>query len=551
MNARRRLERRWLGIPPARSALIETNTWMEADDGARLATRVLRPADASVRRGTVLVRSERPLDGHGASPIERIARWLAEDGRTVAIQSCRGRGESEGEFRAFADESRDGARALDWIAEQSWCDGALVLFGLGYSAFAAWAALARARTPIAALVTGFGARDPYAWLYPGGVLQLEAALALAARLDGRAGYEPAQLDFERAARHRPLGECDRVALRELAAFRDWIAHPERDAWWQERTPALPDAPARALFVSGWYECAFPAAYADFTALAASAARRGLPSPTPLFGPWAAAALPREQRAWPGGDVAEIARSVLAFVARAVGVASVRPHAGRVFALGAGWREAARWPPARAAECTLYLRSDGHAHSLAGDGVLVAEPGDDGADSFTADPADPVPSLGGAAYSGMAGAVDQRPVEIRGDVLCFTGDPLGTDLELAGRVGLTVYLDPDDCERNATAKLVAVAADGAAHWLAQGAARIAPGAAQLEIELGAAAAYLAAGSRVRVELSSSSLPRFARREGDDAPQRYTVRHGRTHPSALRFQALARDETSPPAHTGGPA
>ena len=41
---------------------------MAAADGVRLATRVLRPVDASVRRGTVLIRSERPLLGDRAAP---------------------------------------------------------------------------------------------------------------------------------------------------------------------------------------------------------------------------------------------------------------------------------------------------------------------------------------------------------------------------------------------------------------------------------------------------------------------------------------------------
>src|SRR4030095_5841200 len=167
-----------------------------------------------VRRGTVLIRSERPLAGEQAvSPTSQLARWLAEDGRTVAIQSCRGRGDSQGKFSPFADEVADGGEALRWIADQSWFDGELVLLGVGYSAFAAWAALSAASAPasfaqraqvsrsepkasedhqggerrpaVTALAPGLGARDPYAWLHRGGVLQLEAALALAARLDGR------------------------------------------------------------------------------------------------------------------------------------------------------------------------------------------------------------------------------------------------------------------------------------------------------------------------------------------------------------------------------
>ncbi len=538
LSARRRLERRWLGLPPARSAVLESNAWMTAADGVRLATRVLRPSDASVRRGTVLIRTERPLAGGNAgSPIERLAHWLAEDGRTVAIQTCRGRDASEGEFRPFADEVADGDAALRWISEQPWCDGSVVLLGVGYSAFAAWAALSAASAPVAGLVAGFGARDPYAWLHPGGVLQLEAALALAARVDGRFGYEPSALDLDRAARHRPLGECDRVALRELSAFRDWLAHPKRDAWWRDRTPALPASPPRALFLGGWYECAFPAVYADFETISAHNAERGLAAPELLIGPWGAAPIPREERARGTNLIAVTSRAVLRFVAHAVGARPVRDVPARVFVRGAGWREALRWPPESTREHTLYLRGDGSANSAAGDGRLAAEPGQDRADSFVSDPADPVPSLGGAAVAGVAGAVDQRPVEERGDVLCFTGEPLSASLEIAGRVRLCLHADAPASAQDTSAKLVAVAPNGAARWLAEGIARAHPDAGPFEIDLGVAAARIAAGTRLRVEVAGSSLPRFARCEpGDPAPLVRTVYHDHERPSALRFYAV---------------
>jgi putative CocE/NonD family hydrolase len=539
---------------------------MAAADGARLATRVLRPSDSSVRRGTVLIRTERPFAGERrAAPVEQFARWLAEDGRTVAIQNCRGRGDSEGEFRPFADEVADGGEAVRWIAGQPWFDGELVLLGVGYSAFAAWAALSAASEPaslaqraqvsrsepkasedqkvgerrpaVAGIAAAFGARDPYAWLYRGGVLQLEAALALAARLDGRAGYDPNVLDLARAARHRPLGECDRVALRELAAYRDWIAHPERDAWWRERTPALPETLPRALFACGWYECAFPAAYADFEALAARSAERGAAPPELLLGPWGAAPLPRAERARGTGDVAVIARALLRFAARAVLARETRDSAARVFVRGAGWREVPRWPPAASGERILYLCGGGRANSGAGDGRLAEQPGEDRADTFVADPADPVPSFGGAAVGGFAGAVDQRPVEERGDVLCFTSEPLRAPLEIAGRVRLTLHAAESADVESTIAKLVAVEPDGAARWLAEGIARGGPGASELEVELGAAGARLAAGTRLRVELAASSLPRFARTEPDDRARVRTVYHGRARASALRFHAIA--------------
>jgi uncharacterized protein len=551
LNARRRLERRWLGLPPARTDVLESRAWMAAPDGARLATTVLRPADPGARRGTVLIRSERPLASAAqraaASPVERIARWLAEDGRTVAIQSCRGRDASEGEFRPFADEVADGVAALRWVVEQPWFDGELVLFGLGYSAFAAWAALSAASAPVAGLAVGFGARDPYAWLHPAGVLQLEAALALAARLDGRTGHDPEALDLARAARHHPLAECDRVALRELSAYRDWLAHPERDAWWRERTPALPESVSRALFVCGWYECAFPAAFADFETLSARADHGAAP-PDLLLGPWATAPLPRRERARGTRDLPAIARAVLRFAASAVGAHARREAPVRVFVHGVGWREALRWPPAALHEHTLFLCGEGRANSAAGDGRLAAEPGDDRADTFVADPADPVPSQGGAAIGDVAGPVDQSAVEERGDVLCFTSDPLAAPLEIAGRVSLTLHAAPPAHAEDTCAKLVAVERDGAACWLAEGVARAKPGASALEVDLGAAATRLAPGTRLRVEVAGSSLPRFARCESA-APRVRTVYHGRERRSALRFSALSPqgsgDDTGPPA------
>jgi putative CocE/NonD family hydrolase len=544
VTTRRRLERRWLGLPSARSEGVESSAWMTASDGVRLATHVLRPADASVRRGTVLIRSEasfaqraegerRPAGGRAL--LMRLARWLAEDGCTVVIQSCRGRDASEGEFRPFVDERADGGDALRWVAEQPWFDGELVLLGLGYSAFAAWAALAAAHQPVAAIVAGFGARDPYAWLHPGGALQLEAALALAARLDGRTGRDPGALDLARAARHRPLAECDRVALRELPAFRDWVAHPERDAWWRERTPELRDPLPRALFVNGWYECSLPAALSDYE-LAGARSSEPATAPELLLGPWGAAPIAREVRVRGAREVAELARRIARFVAHAVGARPLRDLPARVFVRGAGWREMLRWPPADAREHTLHLTSGGFANSANGDGRLVAEIAAERADTFVADPADPVPSLGGAAVGGLAGALDQRPVERRGDVLCFTSAPLPAALELAGRVSLVLHA-PVQARDDTCAKLVAVSPDDSARWLAEGIARAASDADELAIELGAVAVRLAAGTRLRVEIAGSSLPRFARPDPMPPARLRTVHHGGARPSVLRFYALS--------------
>ena len=416
---------------------------MAAADGVRLATRVLRPADASVRRGTVLIRSERPL-ARRIAPAARsssFARWLAEDGRTVAIQSCRGRGDSEGEFRAVRGRGRGRRRraALDRgpavVRRRARAARRRLLRVRGVGG----AVGARARRSAAIATPGSARAIRTRGCIRGGVLQLEAALALAARLDGRTGYDPV----------RSISRAPRATARSANATGSRCASSPRSAT-GSRTPSATRGGASArprcrnrrrarCSSSGWYECAFPAAYADFEALAARSAERGGTAPelaARTLGRRAAAARgARARNARHRGD-----RARAAAVRRACGRGAARratcPRACSC-AARAGARPR-RWPPAASCERTLYLRGDGRANSAAGDGRLAEEPGEDRADTFVADPADPVPSLGGAAVAGVAGAVDQRPVEERGDVLCFTSEPLTAALEIAGRVRLALH-----------------------------------------------------------------------------------------------------------------
>ena len=105
-----------------------------------------------------------------------LARLVAEQGHAVVVGGFRGLQESEGRFDPFRADGADGADLVDWIGKQPWCEGPLVLQGLGYAGHAAWATLASARRAVDGLVAGFTARDPYAWLHTGGALQLDSAV---------------------------------------------------------------------------------------------------------------------------------------------------------------------------------------------------------------------------------------------------------------------------------------------------------------------------------------------------------------------------------------
>jgi putative CocE/NonD family hydrolase len=66
-----------------------------------------------------------------------------------------------------------------------------------------------------------------------------------------------------------------------------------------------------------------------------------------------------------------------------------------------------------------------------------------------------------------GPVDQRPVETREDVLCFTTEVLEHPVEVTGHVSLVLHMDSTTRDTHFTGKLVDVFPDGKAIHLTDG------------------------------------------------------------------------------------
>jgi putative CocE/NonD family hydrolase len=171
----------------------------------------------------------------------------------------------------------------------------------------------------------------------------------------------------------------------------------------------------------------------------------------------------------------------------------------------------------------------------------------------------VPSRGGALLS-SPGALDQRGVETRADVLCYTGAPLARRLRVCGPARVVLHAATSAPDTDFTAKLVDVDVGGRAGCVREGIVRCryrAGGArpawlepdvpVELEIDLGPTCHEFAAGHRLRLEISSSSFPRFDRnpntrsdpaRATAETSERasQTVLHEAAHPSRLELAVL---------------
>lgn len=231
-----------------------------------------------------------------------------------------------------------------------------------------------------------------------------------------------------------------------------------------------------------------------------------------------------------------------------------------------WQTSDTWPPRGAEGMTFYLSSNGKANTLNGDGVLSTKPpSKDVPDNFAYDPMHPVPSHGGnvccQANALSGGALDQREIEARPDVLVYTSEPFKEGIEVSGPMEFTTYVSSDRKDTDITIKVMDVYPDGRAYNLDETIQRLRyrngydkpiewmePGKVyNVALQPMTTSNYFEAGHRIRIEVSSSNFPRFDRNlntggknydETTGLVAHNTIHHSRQYPSALKITVVKR-------------
>jgi putative CocE/NonD family hydrolase len=225
-----------------------------------------------------------------------------------------------------------------------------------------------------------------------------------------------------------------------------------------------------------------------------------------------------------------------------------------------WQASEQWPPENTKLVTYYLNSGGDANTMYGDGVLTTRmPNKDNPDSFVYDPMNPVKSYGGnVCCTGNAvqgGAFDQRVMETRNDILVYTTDVLEEGVEVTGFIESTLYVSSDVKDTDFTIKLIDVHPDGTAYNLDETIqrARYREGydkevfmkegeVYKIDLTPMATSNYFKKGHRIRIEVSSSNFPRFARNlntggnnynESEGVIANNTIHHSKKYPSNIKL------------------
>jgi len=440
---------------------------------------------------------------------------------------------------------RDGYDAVEWIVAEDWSDGKVGMLGAGAAGMAAFATAVH-KPPHLVCIVPVAARyvENYEQHYHGGVFKRESALAR-----------------ERAG----LGGTTEILT----------AHPLRDAWWEivewSRLRDFPELDVPILMIGGWYDPETEGLLATFREIQEKADVQAREGTKVVIGPWSR-----------GGAVhGEAQVGELAFPA-AAGVSAKEMQrffdywlrarrnnrwdeepAVRYYEMpGDAWRQSATWPPTPRQEKVFYL---------APERTLTEElPPQGGQESFTYDPKDPSPTVGGAgarlsvgSEGPMAGPRDQRSnVESREDVVAYTSDALDTGATLVGAARMDLYVSSDRPDTDFIARLCDVHPDGRSMLVTEGARRLrfregtsreAPATerevVEVPLDLTVTAHRFLPGHRIRLLVSSSNYPRFDLNpnNGDafmgeaEAPvARNRVYCGPERPSALILPTLAADD-----------
>ncbi len=190
-----------------------------------------------------------------------------------------------------------------------------------------------------------------------------------------------------------------------------------------------------------------------------------------------------------------------------------------------WYELPNWPPEFTAS-TYYL---------AGDNTLAASEPSSGTIDVPIDPADSVPTLGGAVLPVVfdltpivPGPIDQRPVSGHAGIRHCDAAATGADLCFAGPVQATLYVSVHGAvDSDVMCKLVDVYPGGGQEiCIADNAVRLSRYLSDNELgalvedqvyevglEIGQRAWVLGPGHQLRLEIATTNYPRFERNPGD--------------------------------------
>jgi hypothetical protein len=507
-------------------------------DGVRLATNAFLP-EGEGPWPTIVTRTPYGKDGRFGA---RSSSYTGA-GYAYVVQDTRGKFRSEGVYRPFETDREDGYDTIEWIAAQPWSNGKVGISGA--SAMGITSNYAAAANP-PHLVAAFVVVAPHSMMnestFIGGVFK--------------------EADVGNWMRRQGAG--DQVAERKRTVLLD-------DYWLGRDLPFLLDRVDIPIYnLGGWYDLFSNGNVSNFVTLQTRGAEGARGNQKLFMGPFGHGELAGDLEYPEGSGLMQAFERELRWFdywLKGIDNGIMDEPAVEYYQMAAarkgspspknGYRTSDVWPPP-SEPVSYYLTPS---KTLSASLSTMLPPANDASTTYSFDPANPVPTVGGANLTLPLGPRDQREIEEREDYLRFETAPLTEDVTVAGRVKVGLWVSSDAPDTDFMVKLVDIYPDGYEALLLDGALRtryrhgrrpqdvamMEPGKPeQLVIDLWSTANVFEKGHKIALHVTSSNFPRFevnpntghAPGTEEAAPRaaRNTIHHDAAHPSALILPVL---------------
>jgi putative CocE/NonD family hydrolase len=602
-------------------AVIDRKVMVPMRDGKRMQADIYRPKDESKKYPIIFSRTPYNFNywdvDLGAPRDMSTALDAVKHGYAYIEMNERGRYFSEGDYDILGVPLTDADDALDWMGAQPWSADKVGLIGCSSTAEWQLAVASRGNKALAAFIpesfgAGVGRVGPYyeqgnwfrggavqmlftTWLYgsgletndgkpnfPAGMSQ--QALVAAAKSYDLSSHSPA-VDWGKALAHLPEKDILAAVGAQHGIFADTtpsgqpgmiLRTPNDPSWykgglWNDSMKI--DIPG--LWMMTWYDVSTAPNLAAYNYVRSTAGPAVANQQYAIIAPTGHCGYKRAAEHTIVGERdlgdARLDYDALTFAwfdrylkDQPSPLLEKTPKV-QYYTMGLNkWQASDTWPPKEAKPVTFYLTSAGHANSLNGDGALLSSSQPkDAPDSLVYDPMNPVPTHGGGfccmGPDFKSGALDQRGMETRDDILVYSTGTLKDGVEVSGPIDVTLYVSSDAKDTDFTVKLIDVLPDGTAYNIDENIqrARYREGydkppvfmekgkVYKLSFQPMQTSTYFAQGHQIRIEVSSSNFPRFDRNlntggdnvsESEGVVAHNAIHHSAQYPSSITLSVV---------------
>lgn len=529
--------------PPVENDIkIERYLPQKMRDGVVLYSDIYRPARDG-RYPVIVVRTPYGIQRENVGFHDTLPKF-AQRGYVVVMQDTRGRYESEGKWDPFRAEAQDGYDTVEWAAKQPWSNGKVALQGGSYLGHVQWAAAKLAPPSLVAMFPAVASTNLYAnWITHGGAFRLSFNFGWGAiRMPNRImlpqfrhteAYVPPEWRYDTLLSHLPLKTMD-VAAQNYAVkhWRDWLEHESYDSYWKAISDeeGFDKITVPAHTSGGWYDIFLAGTINGYTGMRTRGATgKARTQARMLIGPWGHGQSQKFGDVDFGPDAMqqlfEYELRFFDYHVRGIQNGLDKEPPVKIFYMGANkWKGERDWPIPGTNYKPMYIDGGGK--------LSWNQPSGAASDTYLYDPLHPVPTLGGNNCCGtptLAGPKDQRPLELRPDVLVYTSEYLKEPVAIAGPVKFKLHAATDGPDTDWMVRLIDVHPNGFSMNVAEGALRarfhqgldkvslLTPNQAyEFTIDMVGTAVVFQPGHRIRIDITSSNFPQFDRNPNTGEP-----------------------------------